>query len=99
MNIAELIGGNSIEGISLGTVVVDGEELKTPYEELYYLVGSISVSEGYDKSEFITELCDLTEWSYADGEKFVEDNSLYEVVVYSTYVINDDGTLTLRIDT
>lgn len=108
MIVAHLIGGNEIVGFNDGIVIVNGEELKTSYEELAYVCGSISLG---DLDTSITTLRDsekvqkdyiklVQEFNNELGAEFVIDNHLTKEVCFSSYKLDlENRTLVLEIDT
>ena len=104
MIVAHLIGGNEIEGINEGVVIIDGKQLEIGYKDLAYICGSISLgdldttqSETYLERDYIRLVRAHDEELGAD---FVFENHLTKYVCYSKYDINfETRTLTLKIET
>lgn len=105
MIVAHLIGGNEIEGINKGIVIINGNQLETSYEDLVAVCGNISLGdldttqdERYIRQDYIQSVRE-----YSDGElgaDFVIDNHLTEQICYSHYKVDfEKRTLTLTIDT
>lgn len=105
MIVAHLIGGNEIEGISEGIVIINGNQLETSYEDLVAVCGNISLGdldttkdERYIRQDYIQSVRE-----YSDGElgaDFVDDNHLVEQICYSHYKVDfEKKTLKLTIDT
>lgn len=107
MIVAHLIGGNEIEGIQNGTVIINGEKLKTSYEDLVSVCGNISLGE-LDTSTNIRRTDKHVQNDYIKlvqkfddelGEDFVVNNHLTKEVCYSSYVVDfESKTLILKID-
>jgi hypothetical protein len=108
MIVAHLIGGNEITGIRNGIVIINGEKLKTSYEDLVSVCGNISLGEldtsinirrsGEDVQNDYIEL--VQQFDYELGKYFVIDNHLTKEVCYSSYEVDfENKTLTLTIDT
>lgn len=107
MIVAHLIGGNEVAGISSGVVIINGEELKTRYEDLVYVCGNIpldeldtSVTNWRDEDNIRNDYIELvSKFDDSLGIDFVVDNYLTEEVVYSVYEIDfENKSLVLRID-
>ncbi|QOV08427.1 hypothetical protein Kirov_228 [Bacillus phage Kirov] len=104
MIVAHLIGGNEIEGISKGVVIINGKQLETSYEDLVAVCGNISLGdldttkdEVYIRRDYIRLVEDFDDEL---GEDFVDDNHLVEEICYSHYKVDfEKRTLTLTIDT
>lgn len=108
MIVAHLIGGNEISGIRKGIVIINGEELRTSYEDLVSVCGNISLGD-LDTSIHARRSAREVRFDYAKlvqdfddelCEDFVIDNHLTEEVCYSKYEVDfENKTLVLEIDT
>ncbi|MFB8094307.1 hypothetical protein ACFC3I_11800 [Bacillus velezensis] len=108
MIVAHLIGGNEIEGISNGVVIINGEKLDASYEDLASVCGSIelgdlntSITIHRSSEDVLRDYIKLVQDFDAElGEEFVINNHLTAEVRCSTYQVNFEyKTLTLIIDT
>ncbi|MCA1214729.1 hypothetical protein CJ467_20345 [Bacillus velezensis] len=108
MIVAHLIGGNEIEGISNGVVIINGKKLDSSYEDLVSVCGNIELGD-LNTSITIHRSSEDVQRDYFKlvqdfdnelGEEFVINNHLTAEVRCSTYEVNfEDKTLTLIIDT
>ncbi|MES5837939.1 MULTISPECIES: hypothetical protein [unclassified Bacillus cereus group] len=108
MIVGHLIGGNEIEGIREGTVIINDEQLKVSYEDLVAVCGNISLGD-LDTSITTFRSEEAVERDYIKliqayddeiDEDFVIDNHLAKQVCYSSYEINfEKKTLILKIET
>lgn len=108
MLVAELIGGNEVEGFKNGKVFVDGEVLPASYEQLSRICGNISLGE-MDISSSVPRMIrayaenivnyGLDNDFTTDVEGFIEKNFLLSSVSYSSYKLNGDtNAIDLHID-
>lgn len=106
MIVAHLIGGNEIEGIDKGTVIINDEKLEFSYEELVSVCGNISLgdldtsmSEERIKQSYIVLVEELDNENVEDSKDFVINNYLTKEVCYSTYKVDfENKTLELKIE-
>ena len=104
MIIAHLIGGNEIEGITEGIVIVNNEPLKAPYSELAQVCGNISLGD-LDTSISIRRTSEHVQNDFIrlvegtnmvdNARDFVINNHLTADICYSTYEIDWENKLLL----
>lgn len=104
MIVAHLIGGNAIKGIIDGTVIINGKELETSYQELASVCGSISLGDldtTRSAERMQRDYIELVREHDEDlDEDFVLDNHLTAEICYSEYEIDiEKKTLKLTIGT